>query len=403
MNGAPARPLSIYLVAAEESGDALGAALVRALRRDTGGALVLAGVGGRAMAAEGVVSPFPTDDLAIVGVSAIPARLRLILRRIRETADAVIAARPDALVIIDSPDFTHRVARRVRARAPSIPIVDYVSPTVWAWRSGRARAMRAYVDCVLAILPFEPAAHQRLGGPPCVYVGHPLIERLSDLRPNPREAERRRSSPPLVLVLPGSRSSEIRLLLAVFGEAIANLHARVGDIELVLPTMPHLAARVAAGVANWAVKPRIVTEPAEKWAAFRNARAALAASGTVTLELALASVPTVAAYRLTLVEEIIARVARIKQRLASIILANLVLGENIVPELLQHDCTPERLAAALAPLLSDTPEWRRQIGAFARLDSIMALDTLPSARAAALVLEAARSGRPPHRTTTAVS
>jgi lipid-A-disaccharide synthase len=394
MNRAPARPLSIYLVAAEESGDALGAALVRALRRDTGGALVLAGVGGRAMAAEGVVSPFPTDDLAIVGVSAIPARLRLILRRIRETADAVIAARPDALVIIDSPDFTHRVARRVRARAPSIPIVDYVSPTVWAWRSGRARAMRAYVDCVLAILPFEPAAHQRLGGPPCVYVGHPLIERLSDLRPNPREAERRRSSPPLVLVLPGSRSSEIRLLLAVFGEAIANLHARVGDIELVLPTMPHLAARVGAGVANWAVKPRIVTEPAEKWAAFRNARAALAASGTVTLELALASVPTVAAYRLTLVEEIIARVARIKQRLASIILANLVLGENIVPELLQHDCTPERLAAALAPLLSDTPEWRRQIGAFARLDSIMALDTLPSARAAAVVLEAARSGRP---------
>jgi lipid-A-disaccharide synthase len=403
MNGAQARPLSIYLVAAEESGDALGAALVRALRRDTGGALVLAGVGGRAMAAEGVVSPFPTDDLAIVGVSAIPARLRLILRRIRETADAVIAARPDALVIIDSPDFTHRVARRVRARAPSIPIVDYVSPTVWAWRSGRARAMRAYVDCVLAILPFEPAAHQRLGGPPCVYVGHPLIERLSDLRPNPREAERRRSSPPLVLVLPGSRSSEIRLLLAIFGEAIAHLHARVGDIELVLPTMPHLAARVAAGVANWAVKPRIVTEPAEKWAAFRNARAALAASGTVTLELALAGVPTVAAYRLTLVEEIIARVARIKQRLASIILANLVLGENIVPELLQHDCTPERLAAALAPLLSDTPEWRRQIGAFARLDSIMALDTLPSARAAAVVLEAARSGRPPHRTTTAVS
>jgi lipid-A-disaccharide synthase len=403
MNGAQARPLSIYLVAAEESGDALGAALVRALRSDTGGALVLAGVGGRAMAAEGVVSPFPTDDLAIVGVSAIPARLRLILRRIRETADAVIAARPDALVIIDSPDFTHRVARRVRARAPSIPIVDYVSPTVWAWRSGRARAMRAYVDCVLAILPFEPAAHQRLGGPPCVYVGHPLIERLSDLRPNPREAERRRSSPPLVLVLPGSRSSEIRLLLAVFGEAIANLHARVGAVELVLPTMPHLAARVGAGVANWAVKPRIVTEPAEKWAAFRNARAALAASGTVTLELALAGVPTVAAYRLTLVEEIIARVARIKQRLASIILANLVLGENIVPELLQHDCTPERLAAALAPLLSDTPEWRRQIGAFARLDSIMALDTLPSARAAAVVLEAARSGRPPHRTTTAVS
>jgi lipid-A-disaccharide synthase len=393
MNGAPARPLSIYLVAAEESGDALGAALVRALRTAAHGALTLAGVGGRAMAAEGVVSPFSIDELAIVGVSAIPARLRLILRRIRETADAVVAAQPDALVIIDSPDFTHRVARRVRARAPSIPIIDYVSPSVWAWRSGRARAMRAYVDCVLAILPFEPAAHRRLGGPACVYVGHPLVERLSDLRPDPREAERRRSAPPVVLVLPGSRSSEIRLLLAVFGEAVARVHAQMGAIELVLPTMPHLLQRVRAGVADWTIKPRIITEPAAKWAAFRSARAALAASGTVTLELALAGVPMVAAYRLTFIEEIIARIARIKQRLSSVILANLVLGENIVPELLQHDCTPERLAEAALPLLSDTPEWQRQTDAFRRLDRIMALDMQPSIRAAAVVLDAARNGR----------
>jgi lipid-A-disaccharide synthase len=393
MNGVPARPLSIYLVAAEESGDALGAALARALRTAAGGALTLAGVGGRAMAAEGVVSPFSIDELAIVGVSAIPARLRLILRRIRETADAVVAARPDALVIIDSPDFTHRVARRVRARAPSIPIIDYVSPSVWAWRSGRARSMRAYVDCVLAVLPFEPAAHRRLGGPACVYVGHPLVERLSDLRPDPSEAERRRSAPPVVLVLPGSRSSEIRLLLAVFGEAVARVQAQMGAIELVLPTMPHLLQRVRAGVADWTIKPRIITEPAAKWAAFRSARAALAASGTVTLELALAGVPMVAAYRLTFIEEIIARIARIKQRLSSVILANLVLGENIVPELLQHDCTPERLAEALLPLLSDTPEWQRQTDAFRRLDRIMALDMQPSIRAAAVVLDAARNGR----------
>jgi lipid-A-disaccharide synthase len=401
MNGAqpdnvPSRPLSIYLVAAEESSDALGAALVRALRAAAGGVLTLAGVGGRAMAAEGVLSPFSIDELAIVGVSAIPARLPLILRRIRETADAVVAARPDALVIIDSPDFTHRVARRVRSRAPAIPIVDYVSPSVWAWRSGRARAMRAYVDCVLAILPFEPAAHRRLGGPPCVYVGHPLVERLADLRPDAREAERRRAEPPLVLVLPGSRSSEIRLLLEVFGAAIGRVSVRAGTMDLVLPTVPHLAARVRAGVADWPVKPRIVTEPREKWAAFRSARAALAASGTVTLELAIAGVPTVGAYRITFLEEIIARAVRIKQRVPSVILANLVLGENVVPELLQHDCTPERLAEALAPLLSDTPEWRRQVDAFARLDDIMGLKTVPSAQAAAVVLNAARTGRGPH-------
>jgi len=394
MNGAPQpRPLSIYLVAAEESGDALGSALARALRAGAGSALTLAGVGGRAMAAEGIVSPFSIDELAIVGFSAIPARLPMILRRIRETADAIVAARPDALVIIDSPDFTHRVARRVRGRAPSIPIIDYVSPSVWAWRSGRARAMRTYVDGVLAILPFEPAAHQRLGGPPCVYVGHPLIERLAELRPQPREVQRRNADPPLVLALPGSRSSEIRRLLSVFGDAIARVAARIGPMELVLPTMPHLASAIRDGVAGWAVTPRIVTEPAEKWAAFRSARAALAASGTVTLELALSGVPTVAAYRVTLIEEIIARAARINKRLSSVILANLVLGENAVPELLQHDCTSQRIADALVPLISDSPQRLRQIEAFARLDHIMALEAVPSAKAAAVVLNAARMGR----------
>lgn len=387
------RSLSIHLVAAEESGDALGAALARALVAREGGALKLAGVGGRAMAAAGISSPFLIDDLSIVGLTAIPRRLPMILRRIRETADAIIAAAPDALVIIDSPDFTHRVARRVRARAPMIPIVDYVSPSVWAWRPGRARTMRAYIDCVLAILPFEPAAHARLGGPSCIYVGHPLIERLSELRPNADEALRRSADPPLVLVLPGSRSSEIRRLLSIFGAAMARVSARIGPMDLVLPTMPHLAAAVRAGVAGWPVTPRIVVEPAEKWAAFRTARAALAASGTVTLELALAGVPTVAAYRLTLVEEVIARLAGISRRLTSVILANLVMGENVVPEFLQRDCVPERIADALTPLFSDTPERLRQIDAFARLDRIMALDAAPSAIAAAIVLDVARHGR----------
>jgi lipid-A-disaccharide synthase len=394
MNDAPRPPpLSIYLVAAEESGDALGAALARALTAGADGDLKLAGVGGRAMAAAGIASPFPIDDLSIIGVSAIPRRLPLILRRIRETADAVISARPDALVIIDSPDFTHRVARRVRARAPAIPILDYVSPSVWAWRQGRARAMRAYVDCVLAILPFEPAAHAQLGGPPCIYVGHPLLERISELRPNADEARRRRADPPLVLVLPGSRSSEIRRLLGIFGAAIAHVADRIGPLEPVLPTVLHLAAEVRAGVAEWAVIPRVVVEPAEKWGAFRSARAALAASGTVTLELALAGIPTVAAYRLALIEEAVARLIRLRSRLPSVILANLVVGENVVPELLQWDCTPQRLADALMPLLSETPERLRQIEGFERLDHIMALEMAPSAKAAGIVLDIARRGR----------
>jgi lipid-A-disaccharide synthase len=386
------RAISLYIVATEESGDALGAALVRALKARHGGALTLNGVGGRAMAAAGIVSPFAIDELSIMGIAAIPRRLPMIFRRIRETAAAVVAAHPDVLVIIDSPDFTHRVARRVRRLAPKIPILDYVSPSIWAWRPGRARAMRAYVDQVLAILPFEPALYVKLGGPPCRYVGHPLIERIAELRPDAEEARRRRADPPVVLILPGSRSSEIRHLLGTFGAAIEQVAARSGPMELVLPTMPHLAAQVREAVAGWTIVPRIVVDPAEKWAAFRRARAALAASGTVTLELALAGIPTVAAYRLSPVEAFIAeRLLRLLVRLPSVILANLVLGENVIPELLQSAATPERLAAALLPLLSDTPQRQRQIDAFGRLDAIMAIGSeAPSAKAAAVVLDVAR-------------
>jgi len=389
------RPLSIFIVAAEESGDALGGALARALTAHYANGLTLSGVGGRAMAAAGITSPFPIDDLAIVGLAAIPQRLPTIVRRIRETADAAVAAQPDALVIIDSPDFTHRVARRVRRLAPPIPIIDYVSPSVWAWRPGRAHAMRSYIDYVLAILPFEPAAHVRLGGPPCVYVGHPLIERIAELRPDAGEAERRRAEPPIVLVLPGSRGSEVRRLLDVFGAALDRAAARSEPFDVVLPTVPHLFAQVNDGTAHWSLRPRIVVEPAEKWSAFRTARAALAASGTVTLELALAGIPTVAAYRLSLFEEVVLRLlSRRASRPHSVILANLVIGENVMPELLQRDCTPEALADALVPLIADTPERRRQVEAFGRLDAIMSIGGVaPSAKAAAFVGDVAERRR----------
>ena len=391
----PTRPCSIYLVAAEESGDALGASLARALRAREGSRLSLSGVGGRAMAAAGINSPFPIDELSIFGLTAIPRRLPLILRRIRETADAIIAARPNAVVIIDSPDFTHRVARRVRRRAPSIPILDYVSPSVWAWRPGRARAMRSYIDCVLAILPFEPEAYVKLGGPRCVYVGHPLIEHVADLRPQASEAERRLADPPLVLVLPGSRKSEIDRLLPIFGAAISRVAERSGPMDLVLPTMRSRLDQVRAGIAGWDIKPRIVIEPADKWVAFRAARAALAASGTVTLELAIAGVPTAAAYLVSPIEEIVARLMGLHRRLTTVILANLVLGENVVPEFLQRDCTAEKLADALTPLLQlDSPERARQVAAFSRIDGLMKVNSTPSEEAAALVLDAAKGAAP---------
>jgi lipid-A-disaccharide synthase len=377
-------PLDVFIVAGEASGDQLGFKLMAALKQRTGGKVTFRGVGGHAMAGEGLASLFPMSDISLVGFLAVLRHLGRALSRIDETAQAILKHPPDVLVLIDSPDFCHRVARRVRARLPNLPIIVYVSPTVWAWRPGRARAMAKWCDHILALLPFEPASHRELGGPPCSYVGHPLIERLDELRPGPAEAARRGASPPLILVLPGSRRAELHHLLPVFGEALGLLQQRIGTVELVLPTLPHLKAQVEAEVANWPVRPRIVASEADKLTAFRNARAALAASGTVTLELALAGVPTIAAYRGSAIE---AFAARKLIRLHMFILANLVLGDIIVPEYLQEDCTAGKLAAAVAGLLAEGPERARQLKAFARLDEVMHVgEDSPSRQATGVVI-----------------
>ncbi len=374
----------IFLVAGEESGDRVGASLMRALKLRTNNLVTFSGVGGRHMTEEGLSTLFPLDELAIVGFSAIPASLPKIFRRIRQTVDAVAAARPDVLVIIDSPDFTHRVARRVRRRAPDIPIIDYVCPSVWAWRPGRAKAMRPYVDHVLALLPFEPAILRKLDGPPGTYVGHPLIERVGELRPNAEESQRRNSDPPLVLVMPGSRPGEVRRMQEAFGDALARVRARVGGMEVIVPTVPQLAAMMQHAVAQWRLPARVIADPEQKSAAFRNARLALTKSGTSTLELALAGVPMVAGYKVSALE---AMVARAMIEVPSVILANLVLGENVVPEFLQEQCTGERLSEALVPLFGDSAKRRRQLAAFARLDEIMEIgQSSASHRAAEIVL-----------------
>jgi lipid-A-disaccharide synthase len=380
------RPLKVFLVAAEESGDRLGAPLMQALRAMRPD-VEFSGVGGAQMTAQGIAPPFPINELSIMGFASIPAKLPNILRRIRETAAAVVVAKPDVLVIIDSPDFTHRVARRVRAALPALPIVDYVSPSVWAWRPGRAKAMRAYVDHVLALLPFEPAAHARLGGPACTYVGHPMIERLAVLRPNADETARREARPPVLLVMPGSRRSELKHMLPVFEETVAQVAASVGTLDVVIAAVPHLAAGIAAATASWRVRPRLAVTQDERDAAFRVARAALVKSGTGTLELAVAGVPMVAAYKGGAIEGFIAK--RLV-KLSTVILANLVLGEAIVPEFMQNDVEPQRMAAMLAPLLGDTAERARQVEAFKRLDAIMEMETArPSDRAAEIVLKVA--------------
>jgi lipid-A-disaccharide synthase len=378
-------PLRVALVAGEHSGDQLGFKLMQALKEAGAGDISFSGVGGEAMEAEGLKSLFPISDIAVMGILPVLARLPTVLARIRGTAQAIIAARPDVLVIIDSPDFTHRVARRVRAALPTLPIIDYVSPSVWAWRPGRAKAMRAYVDCVLALLPFEPEAYRRLGGPRCVYVGHPLIERLDQLRPSAAEARRPASAPPLIVALPGSRHSEVTRLMADFGGAVATLRESVGPFSVVLPTLPHIEGEVRALAARWPEPPTIVLGETAKYAAFRAARASLAASGTATLELALAGVPMIGAYKVSLIEEQLKYLIKVP----SILLPNLILGERAIPEKLQKDCTPAALGAALAEIVRDGPARSAQLEALSRLDRLMALPDggAPSAHAARAVLE----------------
>ncbi len=392
--------LDVFMVAGEASADMLGADLMQALKSMRGGAVSFRGFGGASMKAAGLASTGPTRNIDAIGVGAVVVMLPTILRLLRETVEAIVASPPDVLILIDAPDFTHRIAARVRRRLPHLPIVKYVSPTVWIWRPGRARAMRGSIDLVLALLPFEPEVHRDLGGPACVYVGHPLLSHLADLRPSADEMQLRAGEPPLVLVLPGSRSSEIRRLCAEFGGALGAVAARRGPLDVVLPTLPHLVAEIAELTGRWPTRPRIVTAEADKHLAFRRARAALCASGTVTLELALAGVPSIAAYRIPSIEGLIFRaISRFHPaiKVRSVILANLVLGELAIPEFLQSRATAANLAPALAEILDDTPARARQIEAFKRLDTIMGADAVaPSERAAAAVLDlvARRTAQP---------
>lgn len=384
--------LRVAVVAGEASGDQLGASLLRGIGA-RGVSYEAFGVGGEALAAEGLKTLFPQSDIAVMGLGPVIRKLPLLIRRIRETARAIVAAKPDILVTIDAPDFCKRVAKRVRAAAPEIPIVHWVCPSVWAWRPGRAPAMRPYVDHVLCLLPFEPEALARLKGPPGTYVGHPLIEKLGDMRPQtPEEAARRASlDHQTVLLLPGSRMSELHRLLPLILKA-KDLARPPGDIvRWVIPTLPHLVSTIRTMLGANPDGIEIIADQQGKLAAMREARAALAASGTVTLELALAGIPMVATYRVANWE---AAIARRLITASSAILPNLILGENIVPEFIQEVATPENLGRSFNTLLTDSPELRAQQAAFSRLETLMRMEgAAPSELAARVVLDLATKAR----------
>jgi lipid-A-disaccharide synthase len=386
-------PPTVFLIAGETSGDLLGARLMVRLKERTCGAVRFDGVGGPRMQAEGLVSRFPMDELSVMGLAEVVPRIPRLLRRIAEMTAAIEAERPDVVVTIDAPDFCFRVARRVARTRNHPPLVHYVAPTVWAWRPGRARKIARFLDHLLALFPFEPPYFER-EGLACSFVGHPAVE--SGVGEGDGDRFRRAhglaADGRLLLLLPGSRRAEIAHLLPVFIETVRRLASAHPDLAVAVPIAPSVRDAVLLGLAELPVRPILIEDETSKFDAFAAADAALAASGTVTLELALARTPTVVAYK---VNRLTAAILRRVLRTEFVALPNIVLGQLVMPELLQESCTPERLAHEVGKLLAEPAARTAQLRALEKVAAELgAGGPSPSVRAADIVLTmTAKGGR----------
>lgn len=368
--------LKVAVVAGEESGDLLGADLIACLSQQIGGNIHLIGVGGQHLKALGLKSFFDSHDIALIGLKEVLKKLPLLLLHIRNLSKFIAQEQPDCLIIIDSPDFTHRVAKKVRALAPSIPIIKYIAPTVWAWRPERAKAMREFVDHILAVFPFEEKIIQDLEGPSTTYVGHRLLTYPPLLRvqlEKKRQEEQRnlcghQTSSPTLVILPGSRNLEIRSLMPIFRETVEILVQRIPHLQIILPTLPHLVDRIRDFVQGWKSKVKIVVGEDEKWRAFAQADVALAAHGTVSLELALAKIPMALCYKLDHFSKLFIFP---KMMLWSAALPNIIADKPIIPEYLNELIRPGMLARQVEQLLSNPLLRQAQLDAFEMVEKKM--------------------------------
>lgn len=382
----------IFLIAGEPSGDVLGARLMAALKQATGGQVRFAGVGGERMIAEGLNSLFPMEELTLFGLAELLPKLPNLIRRINQTAGAILATKPDAVVTIDAPDFCFRVLKKVRRADRGIKLIHYVAPTVWAWRPGRAAKIARFLDHLLVLLPFEPPYFEAVGLP-ATFVGHSIVE--AGVEKGDGAAFRARhgipDDVPLLCVLPGSRRSEIKVLLPDFAATLALLKQKFPTLRAVVPTLGKVAAPVRAAAADWPVPTLVVEGDGEKYDAMAAAEAGLAASGTVALELALARLPSVIAYRIhPLTYRLYRRLIRVKYAN----LVNIMLDRMLVPERLQGECTPPKLAEAVAQLLEEPTARRDQVDGVAQVARWLGQggDKTPSQRAADAVLNVVKGG-----------
>ncbi len=375
--------LKLAVIAGEASGDMLGADVIGALQKQITH-LELIGVGGERMEAAGLVSLFDYTELSIMGVTAVLARLPQLLRRISQTADAIIAAKPDALLLIDSPDFTHRVARKVRAAMPGLPIVQYVCPSVWAWKEYRAQQMKPYVDRVLAVLPFEPAIMRRLDGPETSYIGHRLIQDENILKVRQTRARDTSQRAPTVLLLPGSRASEITRIAPIMGQAVAEIKSTIPDATFLLPAVVRQRALIETEIDKWPVKPEWAAGDEFKWAAFARADAAISTSGTALLELALAQVPTISVYKADIIMRALA--SRIKAWTGA--LPNLIADRPLIPEYLNEAVRPGALSRWMIELLDGNSPFRSaMLSGYEDVWQKMAVDVPPGEAATNAILD----------------
>lgn len=376
----------IYLVAGEPSGDLLGGRLVAGLRAATNGSVSFAGIGGEAMRAEGLESLFPQTDLAVMGLAEVLPRIPRILARLDQTVADVAARRPAAIVTIDSWGYNKRLIDRLKAAGIAAPRIHLVAPMVWAWKARRVHDLAGRVDLLLCLFPNEPPLFE-VAGVHALHVGHPVLE--SGAGQGDGTAFRARHGiahdAPLVAVLPGSRRSETARLLPVFGDTLGRLAAAHPGLRAVVPTVETVVDSVTAAVRDWRVPATVVSGTAGRYDAFAAARAALAASGTVTLELALAGVPMVVGYRLN---PMTAWFARRLVKLDAVSLPNILAGHAVVPEFLLDDCRPELLAPALARLLDDEAARIDQRAGLAEATTKLGLGgEAPSLRAAKAILK----------------
>ncbi len=387
--------MKVFVIAGEASGDALGSALMaglRSLQPD----IEFSGVGGPLMQAEGLTSLFAMDELSIMGLAEVLPKYFHLKRRIRETTAAIAAEAPAVVVTIDSPDFCLRVLALAKAGNPDLKTVHYVAPSVWAWRPGRAKKMARVVDHVMALLPFEPP-YMTDAGMTCDFVGHPIVAQplaTADEAASFRAEAGVHGDAPFLMVLPGSRRGEVSRLLPIFAEAIKPVLASHPGARVVIPTTGNVTDMVRDMTRDWAQIP-IILDPRDdtpavyaqkKRAAFRAADVALAASGTVSLELAAAGTPLVVAYRMNAVSQaVIQRLLRID----TVTLVNLVSETRTVPEFIGPACTPQAIAPALSALLTDQPARAAQLAAMSlTMQRLGRGGAAPGLRAAKSVLDA---------------